>query len=62
MYAGDGKIKIVVMMIVRLADASASSSAAVVNDISPYPSLNALVGYTSPRKYQDINLCVIAVF
>ena len=55
MYTGDTNVNIVVMKIVRLADAPASSSAAVADDISPYSSLNALLGYTSPREYQDIN-------
>ena len=61
-YTGDGKLNIVVMKIVQLAVTSTSSSTAAADDISPYPSLNALVEYISPRKYQDINLCVIAVF
>ena len=61
MNAGYTKVNIVVMKIVQLADASASLSAAVDDDTSLYPSLNALVGYTSPRKYQDINLCHFCV-
>ena len=61
-YTGDGKLNILVMKIVRLADASTSSSAAAADDISTYSDLNALLGYTSPREYQDENLCVIAVF
>ena len=59
---GDGQLNIVAITIVRIADASSSSSAAAADDVSPYPSLNALLGYISSREYHHVNLVIVVLF